>query len=393
MTGFDYEYLCTTIGRLSSVPARVYERRKKVFFFSAMPLKYDPIKKYEENILSLPSPVGYVVTDDFDFYGTVRRGETLLVFGPTRQIPRTGPETRRLAFELGVPKDEVKEFVTSMEAILPLPLDFLLTILCMLHYVFTGEKLELRDLKITDLQEPKSVPVPSEDLSDVEPGNNVDIYNAYRAEREILDIVRSGDVEKLDTWAGSAPPIRAGQTSAETMRQEKNIFTVTATLVSRAAIDGGLEVDDALRLSDSFIRKCELLTSLDSVSKLQLDMVRRYTNEVSYVRECGAVGELAKKVTAYVRRHLSEPIHTEDVARSLYMNRSSLSTKFKAQQGVTLTDFIRNIKIQEAKRLLAHSERSLDSIADYLGFSSQSHFTRVFKAQTGLTPREYREER
>ena len=58
---------------------------------------------------------------------------------------------------------------------------------------------------------------------------------------------------------------------------------------------------------------------------------------------------------------------------------------------MTLTDFILGEKIEEAKRLLRYSDKSLTLIADYLGFSSQSHFTRIFKKYRGQTPREYRE--
>ncbi|MBR0215617.1 MAG: helix-turn-helix transcriptional regulator [Clostridia bacterium] len=47
-------------------------------------------------------------------------------------------------------------------------------------------------------------------------------------------------------------------------------------------------------------------------------------------------------------------------------------------------------KSEEAARLLAFTDKSLISISDYLGFSSQSHFARVFKKYIGMTPSEYR---
>ena len=57
---------------------------------------------------------------------------------------------------------------------------------------------------------------------------------------------------------------------------------------------------------------------------------------------------------------------------------------------MTLTDFILMKKSEEAARLLAYTDKSLIAISDFLGFSSQSHFSRVFKKYMGKTPSEYR---
>ena len=81
---------------------------------------------------------------------------------------------------------------------------------------------------------------------------------------------------------------------------------------------------------------------------------------------------------------------TEKLAQELHYSRPHLSRKFKEETGMTLTDFILTKKSEEAARLLAFTDKSLISISDYLGFSSQSHFARVFKKYIGMTPSEYR---
>ena len=75
----------------------------------------------------------------------------------------------------------------------------------------------------------------------------------------------------------------------------------------------------------------------------------------------------------------------------MYISRTHLAAKFKKETGMTLTDFILKEKIEEAKRLLRYSDRSLALIAEYLGFSSQSHFSKTFKKYVNTTPKEYRE--
>ncbi len=72
------------------------------------------------------------------------------------------------------------------------------------------------------------------------------------------------------------------------------------------------------------------------------------------------------------------------------MSRSHLSHSFKAETGMALSDFIMQKKIEEAKKLLHYSTKSLSAISTYLGFSSQSHFSRVFKKYVGENPSVYR---
>ena len=72
------------------------------------------------------------------------------------------------------------------------------------------------------------------------------------------------------------------------------------------------------------------------------------------------------------------------------MSRPYLSERFKAESGESLTDYILREKTAEAKRLLDYTDKSLTSISSYLGFSSPSHFSRVFRKYTGHLPSEYR---
>ena len=101
--------------------------------------------------------------------------------------------------------------------------------------------------------------------------------------------------------------------------------------------------------------------------------------------------KLTIDVANYIQHHISEPISAKKIAAELFLNRSYLSRKFKEQTGETLTDFILKEKTEEAKRLLRYSDKSLTVIASYLGFSSASHFSRVFKNYVHSTPSEYRE--
>ena len=120
-------------------------------------------------------------------------------------------------------------------------------------------------------------------------------------------------------------------------------------------------------------------------------MVLDYAERVAKIRLGQNPSVLVNKVSNYIQQHLSESIKTEDIAKALFMGRSRLSTNFKNETGINISEYIMQIKIDEAKRLLRYSDKTFASISVYLGFSSQSHFSKVFKQHTEMTPFEYRQ--
>ena len=215
-------------------------------------------------------------------------------------------------------------------------------------------------------------------------------HNTLRTEEMIMDMVRRGDSTGLEAWASGAPKLKAGPISKDMLRQLQNIFIVTATLSSRAAIEGGLDPEDALTLSDEYIQRCEQLSSGNAITDLQYKMVMEYTKQVEALRIGEAPSQLVSAAANYIRHHINERIRTCDISRALYTGRTYLSARFHKEAGIKLSDFILMLKTDEAKKLLRYTDRSAASIADYLAFSSPAHFSRVFRKYAGMTPGEYR---
>lgn len=390
----DYGYLCRVTATLSGIPVRVFKGEELVFYHSPVALPKDPVELCKKQIFEIKDHVGYYMTDRFYYYGVLTSGTMRMIIGPTRQVPASEQELREFAFHIGLQKEEADEFVRGIRAIVTMPMESLLLMLCSVNYLVNGEKLELRDLTITtDEQESlraiRAAQVIEQDGQLLPPAPP---HNTYSQEQAIMRIVQKGDTAALRHWMQNAPAIRGGILAPEHLRQMKNMFIVTATLCSRAAIRGGLDVDDAFSLSDFYIQSCERLDTTEKIINLQYHMVLEYTERVERLNLGAHPSHLAIAVANYVQHHLSEGISTEALAQSLFMGRSYLSTKFHAETGVKLTDFIQQQKTEEAKRLLRYTNRTTAAISDYLAFSSPAHFTRVFKKYTGKTPSEYRGE-
>ena len=98
----------------------------------------------------------------------------------------------------------------------------------------------------------------------------------------------------------------------------------------------------------------------------------------------------AEKVKKYVAEHLRERITVAEVAKSLRLNASYLNSSFKRQTGSCITDYIQSEKMEVAKKLLADDNCSIADIWTELGYYDQSHFSRIFKKHTGLTPKQFK---
>lgn len=400
MEQLDLPYLCTVIGNLSGIPIRLFRGREQVFYHCVVSLPRDPMLAYWDDIWRIREHIGYFTTRHFHYYGVVNSGEWKVVLGPTRQTLGADQELRELAFRADVPPEAVEDFVQGMKSLVRLPLDSIMQILCTINHVLNGETLGLGDIAIyeseqADLKDALEQQRASRafDPSSSNPPVQQNARGTLALEEALTAMVRRGDSAALKRWISAAPAVRGGVLAADQLRQMKNTFIVSVTLITRAAIRGGLDAEEAFALSDGFIQKCELLTTPDRITNLQYHMVLEFTERVEQVRLGGQPSRLALQVVNYIRRHLSEPISVEDMAKELYTSRPHLSLRFKQETGETLTDFILKEKTEEAKRLLRYTDKTSAAIGAYLGFSSQSHFSRVFKKYAGCTPGAWRDGR
>ena len=389
----ELEYLCRTIGNLAGIPIRVYRGRTLSYFYCTTDFPEDPVKPYLEEIFAITERIGYFVTPYFNYYGVVRSRDAAVVLGPSRQTPMSDKDLRELAFACDLDSRRTEDFLRAMKSLVHMPLGSIVQILCALNYVLCGECLSLEDVTIYDVEQTQlSALLERERLEEVyeRPDATHEVHNTLAHEERLLGMIEKGDVGALCEWLSQAPSMRGGVIANDALRQLKNTFIVTATLTSRAAIRGGMASEDALSLSDDYIRKCEMLTGVEAIVNLQYHMVIDYTRRVERIRLGRTPSKLLIEVTQYVQHNLSRPLDVAALAKSLYVSRTHLACRFKEETGMTLTDFILREKIEEAKRLLAHTDKPLSQIADYLGFSSQSHFTKSFKKYSGKTPGAYR---
>ena len=91
-----------------------------------------------------------------------------------------------------------------------------------------------------------------------------------------------------------------------------------------------------------------------------------------------------------MRTSLNKPIGLAEVAAHIEASSSYLSRAFHRECGVTLTEYLTRLRVDECKKLLAQ-DLSLKAIARQTGFAQYTYFLKVFKQATGMTPKQYRD--
>ncbi|MDO4274047.1 MAG: response regulator [Eubacteriales bacterium] len=103
-----------------------------------------------------------------------------------------------------------------------------------------------------------------------------------------------------------------------------------------------------------------------------------------------AVDDVIEKIKIYMEKNYQKNLTQDFISYLFYLNRSYLSTLFKARTGQKFIDHLNEIRIEKAKELLAASDKKMYQISKSVGYDNVKYFFRIFKKKTGLTPEQYR---
>lgn len=182
-----------------------------------------------------------------------------------------------------------------------------------------------------------------------------------------------------------------GLLSHDPVTNLKYHFVITTAFVTRLCVESGMELEQAFRLSDFYILRLDNLHTVSAVIDLHDRMVLDFTGKMRFLSRNSSASKPVTACIDYIYVHIKERITIEGLAEYTELSVSYLSRLFKKETGVSVSDYVREKKIEKAQHLLKYCDYSLVEIANYLSFSSQSHFIQLFKDFTGMTPKKYRD--
>ncbi len=163
-------------------------------------------------------------------------------------------------------------------------------------------------------------------------------------------------------------------------------------ILSRAIIDAGANMNEIMALSAKYLGDIDRFTTFEEMNVWLTGIVHKFI-DYSFTLPTVKHSSIVYKITEYINANYANKISLDDIAKEVYLSRSYISTVFKEEMGITLTEYIRDVRIEKSKLLLLDNKIRIVDISGLCGFDDQSYFTKVFHKSVGVTPKKYRDRR
>ena len=211
----------------------------------------------------------------------------------------------------------------------------------------------------------------------------------YHYEDELLDAVSHGNTAKALSIAEMMSSLRFAPRADDELRNQKNLMITFNSLLRRSAYEGGVHPFYIDAVSSNYARLIEECHHSAEILDITPYMVRSYCDLVEK-RSMNSYSEPVRQILVTIDASLTGDLSLKRFAEELFLNTSYLSTLFKKEVGMTLTDYVNKNRITYAKKLLKSTTLSIQDIAIKSGIPDIHYFTRLFRRDTGMSPREWR---
>ncbi|GGD72352.1 DNA-binding response regulator [Paenibacillus nasutitermitis] len=134
----------------------------------------------------------------------------------------------------------------------------------------------------------------------------------------------------------------------------------------------------------------EQLGHADSYSD-QLEPIHQMIEQLARQQKAGPhQNQTVEKATAYIQKYYNRSINLVSISEHVHMNPAYFSVMFKKKSGIGVIEFLTEVRMEKAKKLLVETELKTYQIAELVGYNDPAYFSNIFKRQCGITPHEYR---
>lgn len=213
----------------------------------------------------------------------------------------------------------------------------------------------------------------------------------YSAEDTMLNAVASGNSAKALSLTETFHQIRFSPRGEDALRDTKNLMITFNTLLRRTVYLAGVHPFYIDAVSGNYARMIEHCRNISETTDVIPYMIKSYCL-LAERRSMASYSEPVRKILVTVDASLTADLSLKRFANDLFLNTSYLSSLFKKEVGLTLTDYVNKNRIAHAKKLLKSTALSIQDIAAQSGIPDIHYFTRLFRRETGMSPREWRNE-
>lgn len=216
----------------------------------------------------------------------------------------------------------------------------------------------------------------------------------YWFEDRMMECIRTGEYpeENLKEILFRPEQFSSGTLASSELKDVEYKTVGLLSLFLRAAISGGVNPYEAYDIGDIYIYKVSCAQTIQEYNDIRTACFVHLCKAVRQAKLMKENNLHVEKCKHFLAKHISRPFTFDELVDYVGVNKSYLSKIFRREEGKTITEYMLEERITAAQHMLRFSDYSTAQIANYLCFSDQSYFCRVFKKITGTTPANYRKQ-
>ena len=212
----------------------------------------------------------------------------------------------------------------------------------------------------------------------------------YAFENELIRAVTLGQQHKENLLVSKLNENMFERRTTDSLRNAKNYCIIMNTLLRKAAENGGVHPIHIDSTSSKFATKIELLSDVKSCTALMREMFSSYCRLV-YKHSIRRYSPIVQKTILVIDSDISAELSLTNLAQKQGVSSGYLATVFKKETGKTVSEYIKDKRIEHAMYLLGTTHLQIQTVALHCGIMDVQYFSKVFKKKIGKNPKEYRE--
>lgn len=160
-------------------------------------------------------------------------------------------------------------------------------------------------------------------------------------------------------------------------------------MLSRAAVEGGGNLEMIFGLKYKYLHEMSELNTVEGLCEWIVKVLECFTDCVFFIGNPNN-SAIIQKAIHYINENYMNNISLEIVSDYVYLSTSYFSRLFKKELGINFIDYLNKVRVEESKKYLFDLKVPLSDVANIVGFTDQSYYTKVFKKIEGVSPGQFR---
>lgn len=216
------------------------------------------------------------------------------------------------------------------------------------------------------------------------------INRRYYMEGQLIEAISRGETKEALKFLHESKKLAAGlRFVSENMKGYVAGAAIVRTIVRMGAVKAGLAPVVIDSISQEYAQQMQNIVSDEKLNQLLEKLVAHFCRVIREERK-NNYSIYVKKAIDYMSLNMSRQITIDELAEAAGLTRSYFVKMFGEETGMTVKQYLARKRCETAAGLLADSGLSIQQIAAYVGYTDNNYFSKVFKANMGISPQDYR---